>query len=154
MTNSTPPPDREADRADDSSLESVSIASAPSPNELRKTPATAIATTLARRPLWQVVIGLGGGAIGLTLLAIALLTVSGLALRTLERAIVTTLAGATVLALFAAVPTGAIVYARRSIAQALPHGATQNRLRLAMAIAVAGGVAIGIVLRLLLAPPV
>lgn len=120
------------------------------PPEVRQTQPIALVLKLTRRPLWQVVLGLSGGVLVLTLLAIELLAFSSLALQTLGRAIVATVAGATTLAIFLSVPAGLAWGVRRSLNEAVEKESSARSIVVAIAI---GGAVFGVILRVWLWPP-
>ncbi|MGD1901970.1 MAG: hypothetical protein ACFB9N_06995 [Geitlerinemataceae cyanobacterium] len=121
------------------------------PAKVRLTEPIGAALDLTNRPLWQVAVGLGGGAIVLTLVVIEAIAASGLAIQALGRAIVAIVTGAMTLVLFAALPLGSVAVAQRWLNA--KRGPNLRYLRVAIAIAIISGITIGILIRLLFAPP-
>jgi hypothetical protein len=99
---------------------------------------------LADRPLWQIVSGLGLGAIGLTGVAIGLFTLSGLALQGMGRAVASLIAGAIVLALFSGIPVLLAVLTLQTNRAIRHQGVSANTAKLALGIAIAIGVVGGV----------
>jgi hypothetical protein len=106
---------------------------------------------LSTRPLWQIVLGLGVGAVGLTGVAIGLFTLSGLALQGLGRAVAGLVAGIIVLVLFGSIPAALTVFTIQTHAVTQQQGVNSATARLALGAAIAIGIAIGVCSRLLLA---
>ncbi|NJN60232.1 MAG: hypothetical protein HC795_00675 [Coleofasciculaceae cyanobacterium RL_1_1] len=126
------------------------IVSAPkSPLTPKLAPKPRVSAMLATRPLWQIVVGLGVGAIGLTGVVIGVFTLSGLALQGLGRAVAGLIAGLLVLILFGSIPAALTVFTLRTHAMTQQHGVNSGTASLALGMAIAIGLAIGVCSRLL-----
>jgi hypothetical protein len=110
----------------------------------RPKPTPRFSARLADRPLWQIVSGLGLGAIGLTGVAIGLFTLSGLALQGMGRAVASLIAGAIVLALFSGIPVLLAVLTLQTNRAIRHQGVSANTAKLALGIAIAIGVVGGV----------
>jgi hypothetical protein len=115
----------------------------------RPKPTPRFSARLADRPLWQIVSGLGLGAIGLTGVAIGLFTLSGLALQGMGRAVASLIAGAIVLALFSGIPLLLAVLTMQTNRVIRQQGVSAETAKLALVLAIAIGVVGGICGRLL-----
>lgn len=126
------------------------IGSAPkSPLAPKLAPKPSVGAMLATRPLWQIVVGLGVGAIGLTGIAIGLFTLSGLALQGVGRVVSGLIAGLLVLTLFGSIPAALTVFTLRTHALTQQQGVNSGAASLALGMAIAIGLAIGVCSRLL-----
>lgn len=99
---------------------------------------------LGTRPLWQVVLGLGIGAIGLTSLVIGVFALSGLALQGLGRAVANLIAGVMVLALFGSFPAAFILVAIQTLGIVQQRGVSAGTAKLVIGVAIGLGIAIGL----------
>ncbi len=124
------------------------FAVSPTPFAAKPKPKPSLSLMLATRPLWQIVVGLGLGAIGLTCVAIGLFTLSGLALQGLGRAVAGLIAGIIVLILFGSIPAALTVFTIQTHGVTQHQGVSSETARLALGAAIVIGIAIGICSRL------
>jgi len=98
----------------------------------------------ATRPLWQVVLGLGISAIGLTSAAIGIFTLSGLALQGLGRAVANLMAGIMALTVFGSVPAVVTLVTLQTDEFMQRQGVSARTTKLAIGLAIGIGIAIGL----------
>ncbi|TAF54721.1 MAG: hypothetical protein EAZ61_05260 [Oscillatoriales cyanobacterium] len=132
----------------DTTAEDVKVFPSPSVPP-RPKPNLNLSVNLADRPLWQIVSGLGLGAIALTGVAIGLFTLSGLALQGLGRAVAAVIAGTIVLGLFSGIPMLLAVFTLQTSRAIQQQGVSAGTSKLVVGIAIAIGVMGGIWGRLL-----
>lgn len=138
-------------KTDDALVRPPIISSAEPKLTPQREPKPSWVAMLSTRPLWQIVLGLGVGAVGLTGVAIGLFTLSGLALQGLGRAVARLIAGLIVLTLFGSIPAALTVLTIQTHAVTQQQGVNSGTARLALGAAITIGIAIGVCSRLLLA---